>query len=274
MPRWRKRNRADATGRNPDAFGRDNAVLIIRRSLWQSPRISALSPAARALMVELLSMYNGRNNGTLFLSLKDATDRLGFSDWRAAASAFAELEAAGLVTKTLESYFDIKTGSHSRARAWRLNWIGDDGERLAPEALPPVNETAVDAKARKRLERRQTALKRYFREHAKSKFAVVDSTTLDARKPENALAPAVDSTTLKRGNGEKPPKLQMGETTAHLSYQRGVGDAVAYSLLSDRVAARRARLRLAVIGGSLEKLSNNPSATAQAQPAACTAGSR
>jgi hypothetical protein len=266
----RKRSRVDATGRNPDAFGRNNAVLIIRRSLWQSPRISALSPAARALMIELLSMYNGSNNGTLFLSLQDATDRLGFIDWRAAASAFAELEASGLITKTVEGYFDIKAGVHSRARAWRLNWIGDDGERLAPEALTPFDDATLNLKSRKRLERRQTALKRYFREHSEGKFAAVVSTTLDARRPENVADPTVETTTLKSKNGENPPIAQMVKTTAHLSYQ---GDRAPQRGWWDADAAIRARVSahlvaLAWIAGSLEKLSNNQTAAAATSLAA------
>src|SRR5947209_14477503 len=119
----RHRKRVDATGRNPAALGREHSFLMIRRSLWQSPLISASSPSARALLVELLSMFTGRNNGNLFLSLHDATDRLGFSDWRAAAAAFEELEKVGLITMTLDAYFDVKAGAQSRARAWRLNWI-------------------------------------------------------------------------------------------------------------------------------------------------------
>lgn len=268
MSRRRERKRVDATGRNPDAFGRDNAVLIIRRSLWQSPRISALSAPARALMVELLSIYNGRNNGSLFLSVKDATDRLGFSDWRAAASALRELELTGLITMTVQSYFDIRTGVHSRARAWRLNWIADDGERLADDALPKFDEQALDIRARKRLARRQTALKRYFKDHAKGKFAAVDSTTLDARRPENATHPAVETTTLKSANGGNAPIAQMGETTAHLSYHGVTGGERRIGPSSDRIAARRERLRLAVIGGSIERQAVKINASADGRLAA------
>lgn len=223
MGKSRRAKRIDATGRNPDAFGRENAVMIIRRSLWQSPRISAVSPAARALFVELLSMYNGSNNGRLFLSVQDATDRLGFSDWHAAAAAFGELKAVDLIAMSLKSYFDIKTGIHSRARAWRLKWIGPSGERLAPYALLPFDDTALDARSGKRLERRQSALKRYFKEHESGKFAVVDSTTLDARSAENAVAPVVETTTLKSENGSKEPKCRLVETTTYLSYHRGTG---------------------------------------------------
>jgi hypothetical protein len=200
-------------------------------------------------MIELLSMYSGTNNGNLFLSLKDATDRLGFSDWRAADAAFADLRSTGLITMSFESYFDIKTGVHSRARAWRLNWIDAGGERLAPEALPAVVENSLDAKARKRLRRRQSALKRYFKEHAERKFAVVDSTTLDARKAEIGSDPTVVSTTLKRGNGRKLPNLQMVETTVHLSYHGGEGAACGWwgveASMRAKIRARLAMLAMA-----------------------------
>lgn len=246
MANRRDRKRIDAKGRNSAAVGRAESFLMMRRSLWQSPLVSALSPSARALMIELLSMFTGGNNGRLFLSLHDATDRLGFSDWRAAAAAFEELETVGLITMTLEAYFDVKTGIQPRARAWRLNWIGEDGERLAPEALPTIDERAIAPRGRKRLARRQSALKRYFKAHEVGKFTVVDSTTLDARSAEIVAAPTAVSTTLKIENGGKQPITQMGETTAHLSYQRGTG--IADTSLPERIAARRARLRLAVIG--------------------------
>jgi hypothetical protein len=196
-------------------------------------------------MVELLSMYNGSNNGRLFLSVKDATDRLGFSDWRAAAAAFAELEAVNLITVTVDAFFDLKAGVHSRARAWNLNWIGANGERLAPEALPPLNEGTLEPRNRKRLQRRQKALKRYFKEYAERKFAVVDSTTLEARMPENQPNPAVVSTTVKSKNGQKLPNPPMGETTAHLSYQGGAGAASVWWTANAALIAR-VRLQMAL----------------------------
>jgi hypothetical protein len=203
-------------------------------------------------MVELLSMFNGRNNGQIFLSLRDATDRLGYSDWRPAAAAFEELERAGLITMTVAAYFDIKTGKHSRARAWRLNWIDENGCRLAPEALPTVNEHRLDVRARKRLRRRQSALKRYFKERDAGRFSAVDSTILDARKVENLTNPAVVSTTLNDTNGANLPKLEMGESTAHPYYHGGMGEGCSLSpvggRMHDRIAARRTRLSLAVMG--------------------------
>jgi hypothetical protein len=250
----RRKNKIDATGRNPDAVGKKSSFILVRRSLWLSPLVSALSPSARALMIELLSMYNGANNGELFLSVKDAMDRLGFSDWHAAAAAFGELECVGLITMTRTAYFDIKTGKHSRARTWRLNWIADNGFRLAPQALPAVDETILDARGRKRLRRRQEALKRYFKEMQAGKFSAVDSTILDARKVENPANPAVVSTTPNGQIRANLPNQEMGESTAHPYYHRGLGKGCGPSSrchpTADRIVARRARLRLAVLAGA------------------------
>jgi hypothetical protein len=132
-------------------------------------------------MVELLSMFTGRNHDRIFLSVRDATDRLGFSDWRAAAAAFDELRAVNLISLTHEAFFDVKTGSTSRARVWRLNWVDEEGKPVSPDVLPCLDHQSLSSKARKRVERRQTALSRYFKAHASKKFSVVDSTAFDAR---------------------------------------------------------------------------------------------
>ncbi len=95
--------------------------MIVRRSFWQGPHIAAASGASRALAVELQSMFNGANNGTLFLSVRDAADRLGFTGLEAAQNAMKELESLGLVSVTVESSFAMKAGETSRARAYRLN---------------------------------------------------------------------------------------------------------------------------------------------------------
>jgi len=212
--------KVDAKGRNSNRIGRQDAVLIIRRSLWQSPRVSQLSPVGRAIMVELLSLYNGTNNGSLFLSVRDATDRLGFADFRAASTGFEELETAGLISCTIKGFFSVKASSASRATGWRLNWISETGRQLAAEELPPIDEATLPTRTKKRLERRQRALKRYHRERQEGKLAVVETTTLSAEPvvETTTLTPTSveETTTLTIENGENPQTSDSEETTTHI----------------------------------------------------------
>lgn len=87
-----RRNRVNATGRS---LGPIDRYIGIRRSLLHSPQFSALSCNSRALLLELQAMFNGTNNGAIFLSVRDATARLGLADYKAAQSAFAELRKLG-----------------------------------------------------------------------------------------------------------------------------------------------------------------------------------
>lgn len=214
------KSKVNQKGRNSDASGRDNAVLIYRRSNFQSPRISLLGTNSRALMFELLSLHNGKNNGSLFLSLNDATDRLGFSDWRPAAAAFEELTAAGLITCTYKGYFSITAGEASRATAWRLNWVDANGKLIADDQLPGIDWTRLGPKARKRMERRQIALKRYHRDRQEGKFSVVETTALAARRAvEITISPndsTVETTALEGESRENPPLDLMVKSTAHI----------------------------------------------------------
>lgn len=217
----RRNKKINAKARNPTAFGRENAVLILRRTLWLSPLISALSPVARALLIELLAMYNGKNNGRIFLSVQDATDRLGFSNARPAMTAFEELQAVGLITCTAKGAYRKKAGV-IRASRWRLNWLDDDGERLGPESFPVVDFDKLDKRARKRLQRRQTALKRYFNEPLaddETIFPVAESATL----PPNPANSVTETTTLSPKNGRNPLPPIVAESAVHLSYQGDSG---------------------------------------------------
>jgi hypothetical protein len=219
-----RKKRANAKGRDATRFGRENAVLILRRTTWHSPIVSAVSPNARVLMIELLSMYTGPGK-RLFLSVKDATDRLGYSDCRPAIEAFKELEVVGLITCVAKGVYTVKAG-FLRASAWRLNWMDEDGERLGPEALPSVDEKKIPKRARARLQRRQEALKRYTKEAAKTGkdyFAAVESTTFPPKSGPIQQASAVEITTLPRKNGRNALPHSVGKSTVHLSYQGDSG---------------------------------------------------
>ncbi len=71
----------DATGRSKG----DGAHVRLYRWLLNSPAYRSLWPASRALLVEVMALYNGHNNGELFLSHREAARRV--SDLRNALTA-------------------------------------------------------------------------------------------------------------------------------------------------------------------------------------------
>jgi hypothetical protein len=215
-----RKGRANATGRNPDRVGSKDRVLIIKRSTWQSPRVSALGPSARALMVEMLSMHDGKNNGTLFLSVRDATDRLGFSDCRAAMGAFEELQAVKLISLTIAGHFAMKAGEVSKAQAWRLNFVDANGQPVSEDGLPKLDHNTLPPKMRARMAKRQKTLKRYLKDKQAGKFAGEETTTLNARRVEETTTEGSgtveETATPEPENGEKPPNGPVVDSTTHI----------------------------------------------------------
>lgn len=214
------KHRPNAKGRNSERTGNADRVLILRRSLWQSPRFSSLSCTARVLALELLSMFNGTNNGAIFLSVRDATDRLGFTDFRPALEAFAELERTGLISLTFAGTFAIRTGEVSKAHAWRLNFVDAEGKPASEDSLPAIDLNALPAKSQSRMAKRQKVLKRYLKERQEGKFAVGDFTTLEARRVGES--PTVDAggveeiTTPRPENGLNASTGSVGDSTTHI----------------------------------------------------------
>lgn len=147
-----------------------------------SPAYRALSPNARSLLVELVSIYNGRNNGSIYLSVRDAAHRLGVSDTDAASNAFDELQVLGFIAMTRNSFFDVKAATASRARTWRLTWepcdkVGatHDYTKLEPE--PCTRE-------RKRMDRGLRALKKYRKQESSGKYPMAESRISSPYLPE------------------------------------------------------------------------------------------
>lgn len=123
-------------------------------------------------------LYNGENNGSLYLSVRDATDRLGLSDLSSVCKAFDELTGMGFIELTQDSTFSIKAAETSRARCWRLTWeAGPGGKRPNPRYLE--NEPEPKTKARKRMEKGLRALKKFKRGTAQNYFPVVESETFN-----------------------------------------------------------------------------------------------
>ena len=217
-----KRDKPDATGRNPDVVGRSGWRLQVMRSLWLSPLASAMSVNEKALFWELTSLHTGKNNGTLFLSVRDATYRMGLNDYAAAIKAIDGLIGLGLITVTAEASFNVKASETSRARAFRLNWIDEDGFSKSGDAFS-LDMATISPCRRKRVERRMKSLKAFVRDREKGKFAVGESPTMAARMEAAASRVARDPRTLNHGIGQILPSEPVRESPSYLDYQPGRG---------------------------------------------------
>jgi hypothetical protein len=84
---------------------------FLKSEAWKS-----LSPNARALYVEVVTRYNGSNNGRIGFSIRDAAKALHIGRTGASA-AFAELQDRGFLVIEKRSAFSLKT---KLATEWRL----------------------------------------------------------------------------------------------------------------------------------------------------------
>lgn len=160
-------------------------------------------------------LHDGSNNGSLYLSLRDAADRLGLSDHHSVSAAFDELIDRGLVRCTKEAHFGVKTADQSRARCWRITWLA------APLLKRPATnewetyDPPAGSKERKRALRGQQALKRYYRALTSHRLPVVESTALRQLSSPPRPKAVVESTTEKSEINGKPPLFVEVVSTAH-----------------------------------------------------------
>ena len=108
------RNRKPKRGRREAVHGR------FYRWETDSPAYRSLSPPARCLLHELKALYNGRNNGGLFMSVREAARRVGIGK-TLAAKCFRELIDRGFIKIARQGAFNVKAASRrGDATAWLL----------------------------------------------------------------------------------------------------------------------------------------------------------
>jgi hypothetical protein len=114
----KKRMHANGRGKGGDPY--------IRHFRWQlsCPAWKALSMTARCLEMELKALYNGSNNGELFLSVREAANRLGIAN-NTASNAFNELEDAGFIIAKHKGHFKQKV---RHASSWILTEFEYNGQ--------------------------------------------------------------------------------------------------------------------------------------------------
>ena len=193
MSRRKGRNKPNATGRsNTSRFARLDFRLLT------SAAYRSLPPNARALLVELAMLENGENNGSLYLSVRDAAARMGIADTTAASRAFDDLQSAGFIAMTCDAKFEVRASEISRARCWRITWQA--AGRKGPTSDFMTWEPQAGTPAQRRMDRGLRALKSYRKAKEQSKMPVLDSRTLDPLLVPDEPEPVLESYTASTEN--------------------------------------------------------------------------
>jgi hypothetical protein len=121
----------------------------------KSPAWLTLSCQAKCLLIELLALYNGTNNGELYLSVRDAAKLLCVG-LRQASAAFAELEDRGFIRATRKGS-RTRRGEVRLATCWRLTEYDDDLTGRQPTKEFMTWRPPADASVSQRTERARKA---------------------------------------------------------------------------------------------------------------------
>ena len=106
--------RVDRTGRSKG----DGRFITIPHEVLKSPGYLSTHPPARAVLFELVMLYNGSNNSKLGLSVRRAAERCQISK-DTAAIAITQLEDAGLIERVNKGSF---TQRNRKASEYRILW--------------------------------------------------------------------------------------------------------------------------------------------------------
>ena len=158
-----KYSKPNVHGRNRDGHYRFSRL---DHRIQQSDAYLALSCNAKALLLELISLDNGHNNGDIFLSEKDAAARLGIGCQKTVRTAFVQLQSNGLIAMTKDAHFQVKTGI-GRSRKWRLTWLYDYAEKK-PASNDWQKYEPPDTRTAARVAKAREAIKRYKGQVGKS----------------------------------------------------------------------------------------------------------
>lgn len=105
-----------ASKHNQKGRSKTGSFVMLQRFMMDSAAWRDLTPAARAIYLEVAKLYNGRNNGHLALSVRDAADRCRVNK-DTAAKALASLQHHGFIECVTVGGFSRKV---RHATEWRL----------------------------------------------------------------------------------------------------------------------------------------------------------
>lgn len=114
---------------------------LMRSAAWKS-----LSCDARAVFIELYALFDGSNNGRMFLSIRDAASRVNVGKTTAAA-ALMQLVDRGFVRPNVKGAFTLK---QRHATSWVLTEFEHAGQLATKDFMgwqpEPKNHNAVRPK--------------------------------------------------------------------------------------------------------------------------------
>lgn len=122
------------SGRGQDAKGRSKTDRFVMLEHWVlgSEAWKSLTPQAVSILINLMRRYNGRNNGEISLSVREAATAVNINK-DTAGRAFRELEEKGLIRRVTPGGFDYKL---RHATEWELTmWPRRDGEVAAKDFM-------------------------------------------------------------------------------------------------------------------------------------------
>lgn len=152
MPRNRKGRKPDRTGRSKgEAQYLQLFYVMARHQAWRS-----LGGPAVKLWIELRMSFNGRNNGSIFLSYEDAATRLNLSK-STVKRAYAELQEKGFLSLRVKGnwygrrahewiFTDLPHRDMPPTRDWE-NWRAPE-RREKQNAVPKRRRYAKNSAAR------------------------------------------------------------------------------------------------------------------------------
>ena len=119
-----------ARGRKVNAKGRGTGAqpfVMLPHWAFDCPAYRTLKPGPRALLWELIRLFNGANNGRIGFSQRNMSAAIKVADRETVAGYVRELEARGFIVARRRGGFNVKAADR-RASEWALTWlhIGDD----------------------------------------------------------------------------------------------------------------------------------------------------
>lgn len=212
-----KGNRPNKSGRNDNPL---DPFTRLPHKVQTSPAYAAMSPNGRVLLLEILSMYNGQNNGSLWLSVRDAAHRMGLASVDSARAAFDELDNVGFLRMTKDAHFSVKASDTSRARCWRVTFLHAPGTGMTDDwrSFEPSSKGQ-----RLRMQRGLAVRSAYYKAKAQEKLPVLDSGTIKAASLRIKGAAVPDSGTAKPANDVKRPKSVVPDSCTYIAMTMGSG---------------------------------------------------
>ena len=172
--------------RHPKRSGGARFWVQLEHWLLDTPAWRHLSANAKVIYVELKRRYNGKNNGEISLSAREAGDAIGATH-HTGARALVELQDHGFIVVTEDSSFNRKIHV---ARRYRLTEAADDRPGVSREATKDFTkwQPAVTGKSKTQSHGCDTTVAWVIRDEAKTGKTAANSSTHATVKAKLALS--------------------------------------------------------------------------------------